>query len=164
RTTFVRRAPLFLSSALPGLDPGRVRFVPHHVAHAASAYHAAGFPSCAVLVVDGRGEGASHLAGHRHDGRLDVLRAQELPHSLGLMYEELTEHLGFRRSSDEYKVMAMASYGEPRFLDDFRALVGTTGDGGFFTSRIDWERFAPRSSGGEDFTSDHADLARSVQE
>jgi carbamoyltransferase len=163
RTLYVRRAPRFLASL--GLDPGKVRFVGHHVAHAASCHLAAPFESSAVLVVDGRGESASHLAGHAHaDGSLDVLAAQRLPHSLGLLYEELTEHLGFRRSSDEYKVMAMASYGKPRFLDDFRSLVAATGDGGFRTERIDWERFAPRSAGGEDFTADHADLARSVQE
>ena len=118
-----------------------------------------------MLVVDGRGESASHLAGHaRSDGSLEVLAAQRLPHSLGLLYEELTEHLGFRRSSDEYKVMAMASYGRPRFLDELRELICTTGDGGFFTRPVDWERYAPRSAGGEDFTQDHADLARSVQE
>jgi carbamoyltransferase len=163
RTLYVRRAPRFLESL--GLDPAKVRFVGHHVAHAASCHLAAPFQSSAVLVVDGRGESASHLAGHAHaDGSLDVLAAQRLPHSLGLLYEELTEHLGFRRSSDEYKVMAMASYGKPRFLDDFRALVGTTGDGGFFTKPVEWERFAPRSRGGEDFSEDHADLARSVQE
>jgi carbamoyltransferase len=163
RTLYVRRAPRFLESL--GLDPSKVRFVGHHVAHAASCHLAAPFESSAVLVVDGRGESASHLAGHAHpDGSLDVLAAQRLPHSLGLLYEELTEHLGFRRSSDEYKVMAMASYGKPRFLDDFRSLVAATGDGGFRTERIDWERFAPRSAGGEDFTEDHADLARSVQE
>jgi len=163
RTLYVRRAPRFLSSL--GLDPDKVRFVGHHVAHAASCHLAAPFASSAVLVVDGRGESASHLAGHAHaDGSLDVLAAQRLPHSLGLLYEDLTEHLGFRRSSDEYKVMAMASYGKPRFLDDFRSLVAATGDGGFRTERVDWERFAPRSAGGEDFTEDHADLARSVQE
>jgi carbamoyltransferase len=162
RTLYVRRAPRFLQAL--GLDRDKVRFVGHHVAHAASCHLAAPFPSSAVLVVDGRGESASHLAGHAHtDGSLDVLAAQRLPHSLGLLYEELTDHLGFRRSSDEYKVMAMASYGKPRFLDEFRSLVGATG-GGFFTERVDWERFAPRSAGGEDFTEDHADLARSVQE
>jgi carbamoyltransferase len=163
RTLYVRRAPRFLASL--GLDPSRVRFVGHHVAHAASCHLAAPFASSAVLVVDGRGESASHLVGHAHaDGSLDVLAAQRLPHSLGLLYEELTEHLGFRRSSDEYKVMAMASYGKPRFLDDFRELVAPTGDGGFRTSPVDWARFAPRSAGGEDFTEAHADLARSVQE
>jgi carbamoyltransferase len=163
RTLYVRRAPRFLQAL--GLDPGKVRFVAHHVAHAASCHLAAPYESSAVLVVDGRGESASHLAGHaRADGSLEVLAAQRLPHSLGLLYEELTEHLGFRRSSDEYKVMAMASYGKPRFLEELRSLVGTTGDGGFFTRRVDWERYAPRSKGGEDFTEDHADLARSTQE
>ena len=163
RTLYVRRAPRFLASL--GLDPAKVRFVGHHVAHAASCHLAAPFPSSAVLVVDGRGESASHLAGHAHpDGSLDILAAQCLPDSLGLLYEELTDHLGFRRSSDEYKVMAMASYGRPRFLDEFRALVRVTGDGGFLTRRVDWSRFAPRSAGGEDFAEDHADLARSVQE
>src|SRR5919205_2944849 len=123
RTLYVRRAPRFLASL--GLDPERVRFVAHHVAHAASAHIAAPWPSSAVLVVDGRGESASHLAGHaRPDGSLEVLAAQRLPHSLGLLYEEVTEHLGFRRSSDEYKVMAMASYGKPRFLAELRELLG----------------------------------------
>jgi carbamoyltransferase len=163
RTTFATRAPHFLATALPGLDPGRVRFVPHHVAHAASAYHAAGFASCAVLVLDGRGERASHLAGHRHDGRLEILATQKLPHSLGLLYEELTEHLGFRRSSDEYKVMAMASYGRPTTLAHLRDLVRTDGRGGFVTEPVDWEELAPRLTAGEKWTPAHADLAASVQ-
>src|SRR4051812_20057398 len=107
RTLYAQRAPLFLKTALPGLDPSVVRFVPHHVAHAASACLASPHESSAVLVTDGRGERASHLAAHARGAELEVLAAQELPHSLGLVYEELTAHLGFRRSSDEYKVMAM---------------------------------------------------------
>ncbi|MEA2317427.1 MAG: carbamoyltransferase [Solirubrobacteraceae bacterium] len=163
RTLYVRRAPRFLASL--GLEPERVRFVAHHDAHAASAHLAAPAPSSAVLVVDGRGESTSHLAGHaRADGSLQVLAAQRLPHSLGLMYEELTGHLGFRRSSDEYKVMAMASYGAPRFLGAFRELVAATADGGFRVARVDWERFAPALRSGDDWTEAHADLARSVQE
>src|SRR4051795_8275296 len=112
RTLYAQRAPLFLKSALDGWE-GDFRWVAHHVAHAASATFASGFDPCSVLVLDGRGEVASHLAGRFAGGALDVLAAQRLPHSLGLLYEELTAHLGFRRSSDEYKVMAMASYGEP---------------------------------------------------
>ncbi len=163
RTLYVRRAPRFLATL--GLDPARVRHVGHHVAHAASAHLAAPHTSSAVLVVDGRGESASHLGGHaRADGSLEVLAAQRLPHSLGLLYEELTGHLGFRRSSDEYKVMAMASYGEPRFLDELRELVIATADGGFRTAPVDWERYAPALGSGDDWTAAHADLARSVQE
>src|ERR671921_2443061 len=128
RTLYARRAPLFLRTALPGLDPARVRWVPHHVAHAASATFASGFDPCSVLVLDGRGERASHLAGRSVGGDLEVLAAQELPHSLGLLYEELTAHLGFRRSSDEYKGMAMASYAAPDHLEAFRELVRADGD------------------------------------
>jgi carbamoyltransferase len=165
RTTFARRAPRFLANSLPGLDPETVRFVPHHVAHAASAYHGAGWPSCAVLVLDGRGEQTSHLAGHYRDGALEKLAGQRLPDSLGLVYEELTEHLGFRRSSDEYKVMAMASYGRPAYLPELRELLFATLDGGFVAARPEWERWAPRLSDGEReaFTPRHADLAASVQ-
>jgi carbamoyltransferase len=115
RQTYATRAPNFIASALPGLDPSCVRFVPHHVAHAASAGLAGPAVETDVLVLDGRGECASHLAGHYADGQLKTYAAQRLPHSLGLLYENVTEHLGFLRSSDEYKVMALASYGEPRF-------------------------------------------------
>src|SRR3954465_7608779 len=164
RTLYAARAPRFMASGVPGLDPRRARFVAHHVAHAASAHLAAPHRSSAVLVVDGRGERASHLAGHAHaDGTLEVLATQALPHSLGLMYEELTAHLGFRRSSDEYKVMAMASYGAPRFLDALRELVRPSGDGGFTVEPIAWEAFAPALSPGGDWTRAHADLACSVQ-
>jgi carbamoyltransferase len=163
RTLYARRAPLFLRAALPGLDPGIVRFVPHHVAHAASAYLAAPYESSSVLVLDGRGENASHLAGRAVGGELEVLAAQALPHSLGLMYEELTEHLGFRRSSDEYKVMAMASYGEPSFLPELREMVYATDDGGFAVEEIKWGSFARRLTNGDDWGPEHADLASSVQ-
>ena len=97
-----------------------------------------------MLSLDGRGERSSHLAGRYDHGRLEVLASQELPHSLGLVYESVTEHLGFLRSSDEYKVMALASYGEPRFLDDLREILCTTGDGGFVAEAPDWTRWAPR--------------------
>jgi carbamoyltransferase len=163
RTTFASRAPRFLKASLPGLDPERVRFVPHHVAHAASAYHAAGFDSCAVLVLDGRGEVASHLAGHRRRGGLEVLAAQRLPDSLGLLYEELTDHLGFRRSSDEYKVMAMAAYGRPSMLPALRERMQTDGEGGFLARDVEWSELAPRLRSGAEWTPRHADLAASVQ-
>src|ERR671920_1163140 len=141
RTLYARRAPLFLRTALPGLDPECVRWVPHHVAHAASATFASGFDPCSVLVLDGRGERASHLAGRSVGGDLEVLAAQALPHSLGLLYEELTAHLGFRRSSDEYKVMAMASYGHPAFLGELHELVRSDGAGGFAVRDVELGAF-----------------------
>jgi carbamoyltransferase len=168
RRVYAESAPGFLATALPGLDRDRVRFVPHHVAHAASAALAAPAADAerasSVLVLDGRGEQASHLAGRYRGGTLETLAAQALPHSLGLLYESLTEHLGFLRSSDEFKVMALASYGKPVHLEEFRSAVHATGDGGFVATIPDWSAFAPRRSGGEtDWPPLYADLACSVQ-
>ncbi len=164
RQDYARRAPSFLATALPGLDPAKVRFVPHHVAHAASAGLAAPFGgNCAALVLDGRGEQHSHLAGQFRDGVLETLYSQQLPHSLGLLYEDATQHLGFLRSSDEYKVMALASYGKPRHLDYLRQLVHVTGDGGFRTTGVDWDSLAKPRSAADPWGAEHADLAASVQ-
>jgi carbamoyltransferase len=160
RTMYAAQAPALLAEALPGLDPAKVRFVPHHVAHAASAVLGR---KGSVLVCDGRGERASHLSGQNTPGGLQILASQVLPHSLGLMYEDLTEHLGFLRSSDEYKVMALASYGKPRHLDVLRETVYATDDGGFVTGPIAWARFAPARAAGGEMSAEHADLAASVQ-
>lgn len=163
RTMYAEKAPGFLASALPGLDPAAVRYVPHHVAHAASAGLAAPHPTSSVLVLDGRGEAVSHLAGRYVDGELEILASQELPHSLGLLYEDVTDHLGFLRSSDEFKVMALASYGTPRFLPEIRELVRATGDGGFRTTGLDLATLVKRRAGDEAWSQDHADLASSIQ-
>jgi carbamoyltransferase len=162
RTLYAARAPEFLAEELPGLNPARARFVRHHVAHAASAGLAAGPPECAVLVCDGRGEQDSFLGGRYSDGQLEILGTQPLPHSLGLLYEDLTAHLGFLRSSDEYKVMALASYGQPRFLDQIREQVRPV-PGGFRTDPVDWGELAPARPPGGELTGAHADLAASVQ-
>lgn len=164
RTMYARRAPLFLAAALPGLDPGVVRHVRHHVAHAASAALASPFRDSVVLVVDGRGEATSMLAGEYRDQKLDILASQALPHSLGLLYEDLTEHLGFTRSSDEYKVMAMASYGRPVYAEELRKRVYSCPDGTFRTQGVDFaELTRPRRHDEDGLDPAHADLACSVQ-
>jgi carbamoyltransferase len=164
RHTYAERAGEFLAEAVPGLDPGKLRFVRHHVAHAASAGLAAPLGGdCAVLVLDGRGERHSHLAGTYRAGRLETHFAQLLPHSLGLLYEDATEHLGFLRSSDEYKVMALASYGTPRHVDELRRFVRATGDGGFRTAGVDWNALAKRRTPDAEWTEEDADLAASLQ-
>jgi carbamoyltransferase len=141
-----------------------VRFVANHVAHAASAGLAAPFDrDCAVLVFDGRGERHSSLAGLYAKGELQILQSQQLPHSLGLLYEDATDHLGFLRSSDEFKVMALASYGTPRYLNDLRPLVHACSDGGFRTAGVDWNSFAKRRRPDEPWSAEHADLAASLQ-
>jgi carbamoyltransferase len=164
RTLYAQRADRFLTAAIPGINPAVVQHVRHHVAHAASTALASPHPDAAVLVVDGRGERSSMLAGVYREHKLDVLASQQLPHSLGLLYESLTEHLGFARSSDEYKVMAMASYGRPTFADDLREWVFACGNGNFRTEPIPWEALAPRRQPhAAELDPVHADLACSVQ-
>jgi len=162
RTTYAEKAAGFLATALPGLDRDKVVMVRHHVAHAASAGLAVAGDS-SVLVLDGRGERGSHLAGRYVGGRLETLVTTDLPDSVGLVYESLTDHLGFLRSSDEFKVMALASYGEPRFADALRPSLHATGDGSFVAREPDWERFAPRRVDDGTWGGAHADLAASVQ-
>ncbi|MBB5937163.1 carbamoyltransferase family protein [Streptomyces zagrosensis] len=165
RLAYAREAPNFLHTALPGLDPDIVQFVPHHMAHAASsAFGAPGAESSSVLVLDGRGERTSHLAARRVGDLLEPLYGQELPHSLGLVYEELTEHLGFLRSSDEFKVMALASHGRPRMLSELRRYVHPTGDGGFRAAGVPWSELCPPRGRDEAWTQEHADAAASAQE
>ncbi|MDA8369766.1 MAG: carbamoyltransferase [Nocardiopsaceae bacterium] len=167
RTLYALRASAFLQTVLPGFDAEKVHHIPHHVAHAASAGLAApptgGRRDCAVFVADGRGEDASHLAGVYRDGRLEILARQRLPHSLGLLYEELTAHLGFRRSSDEYKVMALASSGTPRFVNDLHELIRHEGDGHIRIEPVDLHAFAKSRTPGTECSAEHADLAASVQ-
>jgi carbamoyltransferase len=116
------------------------------------------------MVLDGRGERASYLAGRACEGRLEVLATQSLPHSLGLLYEDLTEHLGFQRSSDEYKVMALAAYGTPEHLPLLRDAVRVTPGGRFAVQAPDWERLVPRRRpDDETWQRPHAALAASVQ-
>src|SRR5215212_10276719 len=161
RTVYAKRAPLFLETVLPGLDRSVVKHVPHHLSHAASAYLAAPYRDAAVIVLDGRGEQTSFLGGIASAGRFEPVARQELPHSLGLMYEDLTEHLGFHRSSDEYKVMGLAAHGRPRFLPEFRSLMQTDG-AGYDIAPIPWDAFTPVHVGSE-WGADEADLAASVQ-
>ncbi len=162
RTLYAARFPKFLQSAFPGIERAAVHYVPHHVAHAASAYFAAPFDECAVLVLDGRGERTSGLLGSARNGELEIFHRQPLPHSLGLLYEELTEHLGFMRSSDEYKVMGLAAHGEPRFIEAFRRIVRVDAPA-FTVEAVDFAQFAPRRRDPDAFERAHADLAATVQ-
>src|SRR5690606_5753815 len=86
-------------------------FVDHHLSHAASAFLVAPDKAAAVMTIDGRGEKAttSYYTGSGND--LALIGQVNMPHSLGLLYEKMTSYLGFLHSSDEYKVMALASYG-----------------------------------------------------
>lgn len=105
-----------------------IHFVDHHVAHAASVFYPSGFTDADVLVLDGFGEHTCGLAGTIDGGGLQVRHSYPTPHSLGLLYAAFTDFLGFRPYSDEWKVMALASLGDPdRFYQFVRSLVRVDG-------------------------------------
>jgi len=138
-------------------------YVSHHLAHQASAFLAGPFDECAVLTLDGRGENTSTQYGVYRDGRYERLSEVPLPHSLGLLYEDVTRHLGFLHSSDEYKVMALASFGTPRFVDALRRRVRWQGDGRYVVDDVPFREYCPPRKRGEPFLPVHADVAYAVQ-
>jgi carbamoyltransferase len=141
----------------------RWHFVSHHLAHQASAFLAAPFDDCAVLTLDGRGENTSTQYGVFRDGHYARLADVPLPHSLGLLYEDVTRHLGFLHSSDEYKVMALASFGTPRFVDDMRRHVRWLGDGQYAIDNPPFARWCEPRRRGDPFLPVHADIACAAQ-
>ena len=103
--------------------------VPHHLAHAASAYHLSGMDEALVMVVDAMGEKESTSLFRGRDGKLDTLRTYPIGASLGILYSVVTQYLGFLPGMDEYKVMGLAPYGEPGAFPDAN-LVTLRPDGG----------------------------------
>src|SRR3954454_8367097 len=144
---FADGAPHHLRARFRGATadgPFRWHFVAHHLAHAASAFHCSPFASAAVLTLDGRGEKATTGYALGHGNELEWLGQVHMPHSLGILYERVTEYLGFLHSSDEYKVMALASFGKPRSLDDFRDMVQLGPNGQYTIGELRLEgRFGP---------------------
>lgn len=143
--------------------PWQWHYVPHHLAHQASAFLAAPFDECAVLTLDGRGESTSTQYGVFRDGHYTRLCEVPLPHSLGLLYEDVTRHLGFLHSSDEYKVMALASFGTPRFVDEMREHVRWQGGGRYVVDPPPFARWSPPRNPGDAFLPVHADIAHATQ-
>ncbi len=160
-------APHHLAARFRGARPDgpyRWHFVDHHLAHAASAFHVSPFQQAAVLTLDGRGERATTTYSHGAGNDLRRLGQVNMPHSLGILYEEVTGYLGFLRSSDEYKVMALASFGNPAYLADFREMIHYGGEGRFTIDPPNLEeRFGPPRRRGGPLDQCHYDIARSMQ-
>jgi len=112
---------------LEGYDRSRVVFVNHHQAHAASAFYASGFPESNILSLDGSGGNESGILGFGQGTKIEIFKTVSNRGSWGLMYEEITEKLGFRRHSGEGKVMGLAAYGTP----DPKGLPFVNWDGDF---------------------------------
>ena len=138
-------------------------FVEHHLSHEASAFLAAPYRESAVMTLDGRGEIATTSFGHFSGTQYRRLSQVQVPHSLGLLYEQVTDYLGFLHSSDEYKVMALASYGDPVHASAFRNLISLRG-GAYEIQRPDLAAmFGPARPRGGPLEKKHFDIARSLQ-
>jgi carbamoyltransferase len=139
-------------------------YVNHHMAHQASAFLSAPFERCAVMTLDGRGEEATTTYGRFRDGEYVKLGEVTMPDSLGLLYERVTTHLGFLHSSDEYKVMAMAAMGSPRYATELARHVRLLADGQYRVHPFDLtDIFGPARERGAPVEQRHFDIAASLQ-
>ena len=180
-----------LAAAFPGQTfRGAVQAVEHHQAHLSSAFHVSPFEEAVVISVDGFGDFASSAWGVGRGGRIEAPERIFFPHSLGIFYQALTQFLGFPHYGDEYKVMGLASYGEPIWLDHMSRIVRLEPGGrfsldlGYFRHHREriafaWEKgspvfgdlftpaleklLGPRRRPGQPLSQFHRDIARSVQ-
>lgn len=117
------------------LDPASLKAqfhnVEHHRAHMASAFFVSPFDEAAILSVDGMGDFVSTMWGAGQENTLEVSDAINFPHSLGYLYTAVSQWLGFPKYGDEGKVMGLAPYGTPRYMDQFRRMVRIQRDGSF---------------------------------
>src|SRR2546423_4467488 len=122
-----------LQKLAPDFDwQNKLLFTEHHLSHAASAFYASPFQDAAVLTMDGVGEWCTGSAAVGRGKELQINKELHFPHSLGLLYSAFTYYTGFRVNSGEYKVMALAPYGEPRYAKlIFDNLLDLKADGTF---------------------------------
>jgi carbamoyltransferase len=120
--------------------------IEHHAAHLASAYFVSPFDQAAVLSADGLGDFASSMCATGEGPKMHRLGEVCFPHSLGMYYTALTQYLGFWKFGDEYKVMGLAAYGQPEFLDEFRRIVRASGPLSF---RLGLEYFTHQTQGAD---------------
>lgn len=159
----------------------KLHFMEHHPAHAASAFLVSPFDEAALLSIDYIGEWAATWAGRGQGTQIRCLQAANYPNSLGVFYSALTDYLGFLRASDEYKVMGLASYGEPEYFDEFSKIIKIRPDGwydidlswlqchylpgsrcGYFSPKF-IKRFGLKRKKDEPIEERHRNIAASVQ-
>jgi len=156
---------------------GEILFVEHHMAHAASSYLVSPFKESAILTIDGVGEWTTTAYGFAKENDITLSKKIDFPHSLGLLYSAVTAYLGFKVNNDEYKVMGLAPYGKPVYLEQMRKLIDIKEDGSYaldmsyFTyhyklksiSRKFIDEFGPMRKPESQLEQRHKDIAASVQ-
>jgi carbamoyltransferase len=130
-----------------GVPTSKILFVEHHLSHAASAMFCSPYEEAGVLTLDGVGEWTTTALGKatanwngHGSNQINLTKELRFPHSLGLLYSAFTAYLGFRVNNGEYKVMGMAPYGQPRYIDDIYKIVKVDDEGGL-TLNMDYFSF-----------------------
>ena len=147
-TNSVRIGQVGAMLAAEGIVPREARsvhFVEHHRAHLASAFFASAFEQAAVISIDGFGDFSSVMWGVGKGNQIEVRGSVSFPHSLGIFYTAFTQFLGFPKYGDEYKMMGLSAYGEPRFAEEVRRVVRTEDD----QCRLNLDYFTHHSKGVE---------------
>jgi carbamoyltransferase len=183
--------PNLLTASLPSERfRGQVHRFEHHLAHMSSAFHVSPFPDAVIASIDGFGDFSSAAWGSGNGANISIDGRVFFPHSLGIFYQALTQYLGFPHYGDEYKVMGLAPYGKPAFLDAMRKIVRLMADGSYelnlayfrhhkekvsyqwasgspefgdlFSSELE-ALLGPRRTPSDSLADRHRDIARSVQ-
>lgn len=156
---------------------GKVQFIPHHLSHAASTFYPSPFEKAAILTIDGVGEYQTTGLWRGKKTTIKNLAEINFPHSLGLLYSTFTAFLGFQVNNDEWKMMGLSAYGEPKYKNLIYKLIDIKDDGSFrlnlkyFTYRESFQMWSatfedlfgkPKKKNSE-FTQRHKDIAASIQ-
>jgi len=137
------------------ISPWKILFSNHHLSHAASAFFCSPWDKAAILTVDGVGEWATAALSIGEGNKIKILKEVHFPHSLGLLYSAFTAFLGFEVNEGEYKVMGMASYGTPRYVDKVKKLITLVDDSSF---RLNLDYFKFQRSLSETFSNKFVEL------
>lgn len=168
----------------------KIHYIEHHRAHLASAFFASPFQDAALLSIDGSGDFTTTMLGCGNGSTINILDSIDYPHSIGVFYSAFTQYLGFPHYGDEYKVMGLAPYGKPQYVDELHKIVHLL-DNGLFKLDLSWfsvtkgnvisygddhipvvdtlysqkfvDAFGPARRKEDELTQHHKDLAASVQ-
>jgi len=132
-----------------GVDSSKILFSEHHLSHAASSFYCSPFNEAAILTVDGVGEWTTATLGVGRGTDIKLIKEIKFPHSLGLLYSAFTAFLGFEVNEGEYKVMGMAPFGNPKYVEQVYEVVNVDDEGGF---ELDMDYFSFHYSSEKTFT------------
>lgn len=128
------------------IQSDQILFCQHHQSHAASAFFPSTFQEFGILTLDGVGEWATGSLSHGCDDKIEILRETAFPHSVGMLYSSITQYLGFRVNSGEYKVMGLAPYGKPKYFNNIMDNLITVYDDGSIFMDMDYFEYCSGES------------------